>query len=244
MSQAGLSLSGFCPHSDPFDIGGRAFTAQAITEALSRYISDSRRARIEKVVGGRSFSIVPVLDGLYDRGNVSAVLRTAEALGFQAVHIVESSGRFKEANRVTQGAEKWLDIRIWPDSPSCVADLREKGYRIVATSLEEATPIEQVDFSTPAAIFFGNEREGVSPEVLEQADARIVVPMPGFSRSFNISVAAALSLYHIYSERQRLLGGHADLTESERAALTASFYLRSVESSAKILGRLSEDRPA
>ena len=195
-------------------------------------------------MAGRSFSIVPVLDGLYDRGNVSAVLRTAEALGFQAVHIVESSGRFKEANRVTQGAEKWLDIVLWPESSSCVTDLREKGYRIVATSLEEATPIGQVDFSAPTAIFFGNEREGVSPEVLEQADERIVVPMPGFSRSFNISVAAALSLYHIYSERRRLLGGHADLTEPERAALTASFYLRSVESSAKILGRHPEDRPA
>jgi tRNA (guanosine-2'-O-)-methyltransferase len=84
-------------------------------------------------------------------------------------------------------------------------------------------------------VFFGNEREGVSDELLTAADARMVVPMAGFSKSFNISVAAALTLYHIRQDRIRRAGRHGDLSTGEQAILTAVYYLRSVEHAEAIL---------
>ncbi|HDP35259.1 MAG TPA: hypothetical protein ENN29_09145 [Candidatus Hydrogenedentes bacterium] len=80
-----------CPHSEPFEFGGRAFTAAEIIAALAPVLLEERRRRIDAVIAERTYSVAPVLEGLYDLGNVSAVLRSAEALGFQAVHIVDSS---------------------------------------------------------------------------------------------------------------------------------------------------------
>jgi len=224
-----------CPHQEPFAIGGEAFTAQEIIAGLTAVLMPERLQRIQDTVAGRTYTVVPVTEGLYDRGNVSAVIRSAEAMGYQALHIVDSSEAFMEARRVTQGAEKWLDIEVWKDTPSCVEHLKSLNYRILATHFENARPIGDVDFDTPTALFFGNERDGLSDTLLSLADERMVVPMSGFTRSFNISVAAALCLYHIQQDRIARRGQHGDLTESERARLTASYCLRSVPHAEGIL---------
>jgi len=224
-----------CPHSEPFWIEDEAFTAREIQELLLPYLTTDRHARIAQVIAQRTYSIVPVTEGLYDRGNVSAVMRSAEAMGCQALHIIDTSKAFKEAKRVTQGAEKWVDIRLWRDTPACVAYFRSQGYRIVVTHVSDATPIAEVPFDIPTAIFFGNEKTGSSESLLGASDARVLVPMQGFTRSFNISVAAALCLYHIQQDRIRRLGSHGDLDEETRHVLTASFYLRGVPNAERIL---------
>ena len=230
-------MEGLCLHTEPFEFEGAVYTAQEIVDGLAPLLTEERRARIAEVVSGRTYTVTPVLEGLYDRGNVSAVLRSAEALGYQAVHVVDSSERFKEANRVTQGAEKWLDIAVWGDTPSCVAHLRGLGYRIAATHFEGATPIGEVAFDVPTALVFGNERDGVSEALLAEADVRVVMPMAGFTRSFNISVAAALCLYHVREDRRRRCGTHGDLDDAARLCLTAEYYLRSVPTAAGVLAR-------
>ena len=222
-------------HPEPFEIGGHRYAAAEIIEGLTPYLTPERREKIDRVVAARTYSIVPVLEGLYDRGNVSAVLRSAEALGYQAVHLVELSEKFKKANRVTQGAEKWLDIRSWERTADCLEHLRARGYRILAAHVEDAQPITEISFAEPTALFFGNEREGLTAEVLEEADAHVVVPMAGFTQSYNISVAAALALYHIYRDRTERLGAHGDLSEDERRCLTASYYLRCVDYAENVL---------
>ncbi|MCH7959001.1 MAG: RNA methyltransferase [Candidatus Hydrogenedentes bacterium] len=224
-----------CPHTDSFALDGTTLSARRIIEVLAPMIQEERRERIAEVVAGRSYTVVPVLDGLYDLGNVSAVLRSAEALGFQSIHIVESSEKFKRANRVTQGADRWLDISTWETTGPCVEHLRAQGYRIVATHVEAARPIAEIAFDTPTALFFGNERDGLSDELLACADERVVVPMPGFTRSFNISVAAALCLYHVHRDRVDRLGAHGDLSEDEQRYLTASYYLRSIDYAERLL---------
>lgn len=223
---------------DTILIGERAYTAERVIEVLGPILTPERRARIQHVAAHRTRTIIPVTEGLYDRGNVSAVLRSAEALGYQSVHIVDSSAQFKQANRVTQGAEKWLDVRVWEATAPCVAHLRGAGYRILATTPEEARPIDSLRFDLPTALFLGNEKDGVSQELLQQADERVAIPMPGFTRSFNISVAAALCLYHIQQWRIRECGGHGDLDAHEQTRLLAEMYLRSVEDAARILERM------
>lgn len=228
-------------HSPDFEVRGEPFSVNEVLGVLSPYVSERRRARIEQVVAGRTFAVVPVLEGLHDRGNVSAVLRSAEAMGLQRVHIIELLKRFKKANRVTQGAEKWLDLVRWDTTAACLDFLKRQGYRILATCMEGAEPIDAVAFHHPTALVFGNECEGVTPEVLARCDARVAIPMHGFTQSFNISVAAALSFYHIRQDRLRRLGHHGDLSSAARRRLTASYYLRSVGNAEQLLLRARRD---
>ncbi|MCM2283089.1 MAG: RNA methyltransferase, partial [Bdellovibrionaceae bacterium] len=179
------------PHSNPLRIGSLEVTAEDILELAAPYLTESRRARIDAVVAERTYSVVPVMENIYDRGNISAVMRSSEAMGFQSAHVIELNERFKEANRVTQGADKWLDVVRWKSTEDCVVSLKSQGYRVYATHLDAAVPIGEVDWSQPSAIVFGNEKDGVSQRLLELADQRIIIPMLGFVQSFNISVAAA-----------------------------------------------------
>ena len=214
---------------------GEAFSAREIIETLSPVILEARKKRLHEVIERRTYTVTPVLEGLYDHGNVNAVIRSAEALGFQSMHVIDSSEKFKAARRVSQGAEKWLDITTWEDTAPCVRHLKGLGYRIVATHFEDAQPIQDFAFDTPTAIVFGNEHAGLSPQLLEAADARMVIPMAGFSQSFNISVAAALCLYHVAQDRVRRMGAQGDLDAQTREVLTASYYLRSAPAAEKIL---------
>ena len=232
-----------CPHLEPLRIGGKEFTPSEIIEVLAPLVSAERKERIAKTLDSRTYTVTPVMEGLYDRGNVSAVLRSAEALGFQSAHIIQTSTNFKKANRVTQGAEKWLDIHLWASTAECVRAIKTLGYKVLATSLKGAPrPMAEIDFTEPAALVFGNEKDGVSEELLSLADERVAIPMLGFTQSFNISVAAALSFYHAYRDRMARQGYHGDLSADERVALTAIYYFRSVGSASLILLRSTEDR--
>ncbi|MBA2664127.1 MAG: RNA methyltransferase [Bradymonadaceae bacterium] len=215
-------------------------TAQAerLVELLEAHITPARRQRIESVLAERTFTVVPVLDGIYDQGNVAAVLRSTEALGFGGVHVIESLDIFKKSQRISQGAEKWLEVERWPSASECGRALKERGFQIVATHLEAAVPIEAIDFTRPTAMVFGNERDGVSEQMLEMADVRCVIPMLGFVQSFNISVAGAISLYHIVRDRIARQGHHGDLSERERAILRAVYYVRALKTPERLVPRL------
>lgn len=218
------------PHSGVYRIAGRELTASKILSLMEPYLTPERQTRIREAVELRTCNVVPVLENIYDRGNVSAVLRSSEAMGYQCAHVIEIGEKFKSANRVTQGADKWLDVRRWKSTVECTRELKSQGFQILATHLDaKAKPIGEMDFTKPTAIVFGNEKDGISREMAQEADHTVIIPMHGFVQSFNISVAAAISLYHIYMERSRLLGRHGDLSESEKEILRAEFSLRSTK---------------
>ncbi|MCX8064997.1 MAG: RNA methyltransferase [Candidatus Hydrogenedentes bacterium] len=225
------------PHKEPIKVGDLLLSSEEIISGLCNWITEERKQRIESVINNRTYTVVTVLDGLYDIGNVNAVIRTSESLGFQCVHIVETCAKYKTANRITQGAEKWLDILRWKSAEECLNWLRERGYRICATAFENAKPIDQVNFLIPTAIVLGNEHSGVSSIMTTHADERVIIPMYGFTKSFNISVAGGIILYHAVMHRISHLGKNGDLTPDERKILKALFYLKSVGSPEKILHR-------
>lgn len=229
---------GWFPFSSAVNVDDVEWTAQEIIDVLTPFLKDQRRKRLDEVARGRSFGIATVVDGLYDRGNVSAVMRSAEGLGFAPFHITETQARFKKANRVTQGSDKWLEITRWTDASECAQNLRQAGYQLVTTHLDAAVPIDNVDFTKPTAIVLGNEKMGVSEAMVELSDHNVVIPMSGFAQSFNISVAAAISLYHIRLCRDRA-GMVSDLTEKQITALRAQYYLRSVGNARMILNRIA-----
>ena len=224
------------PHEGVYDVDGKRLTASEVLKLVEPYLTPERQAKIREVVALRTCNVVPVLENIYDRGNVSAVLRSAEAHGFQCAHVIEIGEKFKSSARVTQGADKWLDVRRWKSTLECTAELKRQGFQIAATHLDKnAVPIGEVDFTKPTAIVFGNEKDGISQEMIAQADQTVVIPMQGFVQSFNISVAGAIAFYHILQERIRRLGKSGDLTEQEQLILRAEFSLRSSKNSDRLL---------
>jgi tRNA (guanosine-2'-O-)-methyltransferase len=210
-------------------------TPDQVLEHIYPLLTEERRSKIDRVVPSRCFDISVVLESIYDRGNISAVMRTAEGLGFSNFHVVETFTKFKEANRVTQGADKWVETKKWKKSSDFVKYAKENKIRICVTSLEASKPISEVDFTTPLALVLGNEKDGVSPEMIEAADERIIIPMPGFVQSFNISIAGAISMYHIYQDRLQKLGKVSDVTGEQIKILQAHYALRTLDSAEAIL---------
>lgn len=183
--------------SDRIRVGSQDISVDAIIDRLTPILTEHRKEGLERVISNRSFHLVTVLENIYDRGNVSAVMRSVDAFGFLQMHLVDQPGtKFKAANRVSKGTEKWLDVHLHANASSAVEALHAKGYQIYATDLDTPTTIETLDFSKPTAIVLGDEKDGVSKEMLGQVDGTFRIPMYGFAQSFNISVAGALILYH------------------------------------------------
>ncbi len=182
---------------------------EEVMARLRPHITDERFQKMEQVLAQRTQALTLLIENVYQPQNASAVLRTAEALGLQSVHIVEKDHRYEVSPQVVMGADKWLDLHYAPAEDTCIgnntlaqyARLRRRGYRIAATCwTEDAVPIQELDLSKPVAMAFGTELTGLSREAIEAADVRTYIPMYGFTQSFNISVAAALCMHYLRAE--------------------------------------------
>lgn len=216
-------------------------TPRQVIEQLTPFLTPARMERLNTVIAQRTATVVTVIEGLINLGNVSAVMRSAEALGFHQVHVIEGGTRFKNSQRTSQGAEKWVEVTRWPSTAACIPSLKAQGYHVVATHLDDtAVTIDKIDFTKPTALVFGNEQEGISQEMIELADQRCIIPMAGFVQSFNISVATAVALYHAFHDRMTRQGFQGDLNDDEKEQLLAAYCYRSVNHADDILLRLSE----
>ena len=229
------------PHA-PLQVGGHQLPPQRVVELLTPFMRTRRLQALQHVVGQRTRTVVPVIEGIVNTGNVSAVMRSTEALGYQDLHVIDTGGRYKHSERTAKGAQRWLDVHQWKQPEPCISHLQEHGYRVMAMYLDDdAQPIDTLDFTTPTALVFGNERDGVSDELLRAADGSCIIPMNGFTESFNISVAAAIGLYHARQDRLDRQGHHADLSEAEEQRLLARFCLRSVNRAEAVVRRALRD---
>jgi tRNA (guanosine-2'-O-)-methyltransferase len=227
------------PHVDPAELAGpRGLTEEvlrgeederdgaegddAFWESL---LTPQRLARIDAVISARLRSVTVVLDRLLDAHNVAAVLRTAEGLGIARVHVVPHDARDAGAHRrVTQDADKWLDVPIEEDGAAIAKKLATEGFVVYAGHLDaHARPYMEIPVERPVALLFGNEHEGPSAETLAACAGTFRIPMAGFTQSFNVSVAAGIALSQICSARRAFLRSPGDLTPDERRALRSRF---------------------
>lgn len=192
-------------------------------------ITARRQARIEQVLSQRSYNLTVVLEGLYDTGNVSAILRSCDSFGIQRVNLITTSARYKVGRNISTGAHKWLDIHQYSNCQDCAEALKKEGYSLLATHLtHDSEPIGEIDFTRKIALVFGNEHAGVSPEMVDLCEGCIIIPMSGFAQSFNVSVAASIAMYHGVSDRIAKQGHHGDMDEVQTQTLRERFYRRSV----------------
>ena len=178
-------------------------------DLLKGLVSATRWETLGKVVGNRTRHVVVVLENVLDRGNENAVLRSADAFGFQDVHLIcnnEESAAKRETNRRKEnmrnsrsdaGARKWLSIREWDNTKACLRDLASRGYCTAVASPSAARSVTELPLERKMAIVFGNEHSGPSDEVLEDAEVSFTLPMCGFAESLNVSVAAAITMYEL-----------------------------------------------
>jgi tRNA (guanosine-2'-O-)-methyltransferase len=191
------------------------------------------------VVANRTRSLVVVLDRLEDTFNMAAVLRTCEAMGVQEIHVIEDPAvPFHPNVKVTQGCDKWLDVSLYRSFAEVKAALHPRGFRLWASAVREgAADLYSMRFDHKVALVFGNERHGVSADVVEGADGVFWIPMRGFTRSMNISAAASACITRAISWRAEHGVAGGDLSEGDAKALKERFYELSVKQRARIYGR-------
>jgi tRNA (guanosine-2'-O-)-methyltransferase len=200
------------------------------------FLLEERRERIDRAVASRTRTLTVVLESFCDPQNVNAVLRTCEAFGVQEVHVIEGPMKpFERSRKISQNADKWLDVVRWKGTAECLGHLRSRGFAIYATRLGPGSrALSDLSFAGPVALVLGNESRGVSQEALALADLTYAIPMRGLVQSLNVSVAAAVSLFRAVERREVERGRHGDLSEAEARALRERFYVLAVKQRARI----------
>lgn len=203
---------------------------------LENFITDRRKDLFEKVIANRTNFFTVATQDVYQLHNTSAVIRSCDVFGIQNIHVVEEVNLKKIDREIAMGAQKWVDINRYTSTANCIGRLREKGFRIVATSPHKGTMLQDFDISKPAALFFGTETKGLSEEVMEEADEFLQIPMVGFTESLNISVSAAIILQDI-TARLRRSSLNWQLSEEEQIAKRIDWAKKNLKNSAEILER-------
>lgn len=184
------------------------------------FLSDYRSEKIYACVSRRQPSLSIVLENVHDPHNVSAVLRSCDAVGVIDVHLVYHTGQsFPElGEKSSASARKWVLTHKHSSIDECYDFLRKEGKKILTTGMSnEARSLYAIDFTEPIAIVFGNEHTGVSEEAILKADGNMLIPQVGMIQSLNISVACAVTLYEAF--RQRSLKGMFDSIQMEETML-------------------------
>ncbi|MGL6021753.1 MAG: TrmH family RNA methyltransferase [Chitinophagaceae bacterium] len=172
-------------------------------------MTPERKQRIVSVFNCRQPDITVVLENITDPHNISAVMRTCDAIGITEVFVLNTKiiPHQKFSKNSSSSALKWVLVHQFTEEESCFKVIRKKYDIILSTFLGEVQQdVFEVDFTKKIALVFGNEKEGVSPEIRKYTDGNFVIPQVGMIKSLNISVACAVCLYEAF--RQKRIVGH------------------------------------
>lgn len=172
-------------------------------------MTPERENRLTEVLHNRQPGLTIVLENVSDAHNISAVMRTCDAVGIQEIYILNTQiGLHKTwSAKTSSSAAKWLTIKQFTDAATCFAELRKNFDKIYTTHLaENSVGLYELNLTENIALVFGNEHSGVSSETVALADGNFIIPQVGIIKSLNISVACAVCLYEAY--RQKAAAGH------------------------------------
>ncbi|KKO57043.1 tRNA guanosine-2'-O-methyltransferase [Serratia ureilytica] len=143
------------------------------------------------------------LEQVHKPHNVSAIIRTADAVGVHQVHAVWPTTRMRTLVSSAAGSNSWVSVKTHRTIGDAVGHLKAQGMQILATNLSaRAVDFREVDYTRPTCVLLGQEKTGITKEALALADQDIVIPMIGMVQSLNVSVASALILYEAQRQRQ------------------------------------------
>ncbi|HEX5555302.1 MAG TPA: RNA methyltransferase [Chitinophagaceae bacterium] len=174
-------------------------------------MTPQREQRLSAVLNKRQPDLTVVMENVFDPHNISAVMRTCDAVGVQDIYILNTRipSHSKWGKKSSSSAAKWVTIHPFSDINACFIELRKHYETVYTTRLsDDSLPLFDLNFTRSVALVFGNERDGVSEEASKLADGNFIIPQTGIIRSLNISVACAVTLYEAF--RQKSLAGHYD----------------------------------
>ena len=196
-------------------------------------MTPQRREKLISVLNKRQDDIAIVLENVFDPHNISAVMRTCDAVGLQEVYVLNTKiPRHKKwGARSSSSAAKWLTIYQFDNAEECFLSLRKKYSVILTTHLSaDALSLHSIDFTKSLALVFGNEHEGVSAELRQMGDGDFLIPQVGI-QSLNISVACAVTLYEAF--RQKNIAGHYNRRKLDDVSFEGLFNKWEINNSGK-----------
>ena len=167
-------------------------------------MTPERHHKLTSVLNKRQGDIAIIMENVFDPHNISAVMRTCDAVGVQDIYILNTKiPRHKKwGAKSSSSAAKWLTVHQYENAIECFAALRKHYSKILTTHLSgDAVGLYEIDFIQPIALVFGNEHSGVSDEIRAMADGNFIIPQVGIIQSLNISVACAVTLYEAFRQK-------------------------------------------
>lgn len=157
-------------------------------------------------------AIIAVLENPNFMMNIGNVIRNVNGLGIEALYVIDGQNRLEEdleamrarksLIRHSVGAILWTEVRTFESVKACFEALEAKGFKSIATSPHQKGKINSTLFdyepqSPKLALWFGNEADGLSSEVIQNCESCIQIEMEGKVESFNLSTSSAIALYQI-----------------------------------------------
>ena len=172
-------------------------------------MTPERFAKLRRALERRQPDLTVLADCVNKPHNVSAILRTADAVGIHRIHAVSATGAMRRHHMIAGGVKNWVGLTLHASIEHALAALRAEGWRLVAAHAgPTATDFREIDYNAKVALIVGAELAGPSPAALAQADEHVAIPMLGLGESVNVSVAAAVIL--LEAQRQRASAGLYD----------------------------------
>ncbi|WP_394546518.1 tRNA (guanosine(18)-2'-O)-methyltransferase TrmH [Pantoea ananatis] len=166
-------------------------------------MNPQRFARIQEMLALRQHDLTVCMEQVHKPHNVSAVIRTADAVGIHEVHAVWPSQRMRTQASASAGSNSWVNVVTHPSINDAISHLKTQNMQILATNLSaDAVDFREIDYTKPTCILMGQEKTGITDDALALADRHIIIPMVGMVQSLNVSVASALILYEAQRQRQ------------------------------------------
>lgn len=204
---------------------------------LENFITSERTERFLQILEKRTKYITVAVEDVFQLHNTSAVIRSCEIFGIQEAHVIE--GRFGKRldKNIAMGAQQWVDVRRYNNTIDCIKKLKNDKYKIIATTPHnDSCFLNDFKVDKKIALFFGTEKEGLSKEVIDQADGFLKIPMNGFTESLNISVSAAIIVQHLTSKLKEK-NFSWQLTEEEKMEKRLDWTKKSIGSINDVLKR-------
>jgi len=166
-------------------------------------MTPERYSRMTQVLDHRQPDLTVITDEVHKGRNISAIMRTCDAVGIGTMHVVRPKAGYRHYNGTALGSNKWVDIELYEDVKDAIQGLHEQNFQIVVAHLSvSAFDYQDIDYTLPTALLVGTENHGPSCEALSLSDAQINIPMVGMVGSYYVSVASGIVLAEAYRQRR------------------------------------------
>ncbi|EJD6081690.1 MULTISPECIES: tRNA (guanosine(18)-2'-O)-methyltransferase TrmH [Providencia] len=167
-------------------------------------MNERRYRRICQMMAMRQPDLTLCLEEIHKPHNVSAIVRSADAVGVHQIHAIWPDQQMRLSVSSAAGSNSWVKIISHQSTENAITQIKSQNMQVLATNLSEhAVDFREIDYTRPTCIMMGQEKKGISQQALTLADSHIIIPMAGMVQSLNVSVACALILYEAQRQRQQ-----------------------------------------